>query len=292
MGKTPRDIDRRTVLRSMGVSAAAITIGSTAASANSDEILASNAVAAILDAAGDPDTLFVETEQVQLDGIEAWNEPLEAVKIGTEVGTILYVDDDGKEMAHLTFDQSSRGQLPRRFQRAPNSVEVGVTYERGEVRERREATPAESNRVADVLSENGIESDDISAYYDAIVHEFFVGCEDGAYRIELPGSGTDSSVSDTYVPSLRTGDVAVSSIMDGEDEVSTQDHCYSLGGPCAACAAGSGSCGLCGITCMTGALPVCGACLALSCGFGGVACGCCLGCLDGHEVTHECTDYI
>ena len=285
------------MLKNIGGSAAAISIGSATVSASEDEILNSDAVTSVLNAAGNPDTLFVEPEPIQLDGVESKGEPMEGAKIGTEVGTIIYVNEgtigEGTETAHLTFDRGSQKDIPRRFRTAPNGVDAGLSYEGGQVRDRREATPAESNRLERILSGEGIETDESVAFYDASLHGFFVGCEDGSYRIELSDSDAEPSVSNTFVSALRRSKVDVSSVYGDEtDDVSAQDHCYSLGGPCAACALSSGGCVLCGSTCLTGALPACGACIALSCGAGGIACGCCLGCLDGHEVTHDCTDYI
>jgi hypothetical protein len=200
---------------------------------------------------------------------------LTATEVETEAGILAYAAINGELVPGYFRFGSNRNAVPKPFRETPGETAVTLVYESGEVHTRRTLTETERSIIDRAV---GFEANAQVVYDDADERLYVVSEKRGRFSIDLERGGRGSYLGRPVTPAIRSEAYSVSEGSDGE--VSTQgDDCFDLFGPCPACVAGTVTCAACAVTCATG--PQCAACLILTCGFTGGACGCCAICADG-----------
>lgn len=274
--------NRRKVLKRIGVGATGIVAATTTVSASGDSAHAPNndIVETLLEAAGNPDVHATRTVVPDVQGEPSPREDtLIATEVETESGTLAFAEIDGPDgtvllPGYFSFDSSGHG-VPKQYRGAPGDTEVTLVYEDGNAHPRRRLTETEQGLVRDAV---GVDEGAVIAYDEAYDSLFVISEERGRFEVDVERIGRTSYLRRPITPSIKSGRYSVVGGSDGRF-TTLGDDCFDLFGPCPACVAGTVTCAACALACATG--PQCAACLILTCGFTGGACGCCAICADG-----------
>jgi len=299
-GNESNKVNRRNILRTLGVSGVATVVGAGQVSALADgdeDVVEKEEVRALLAELNDP-----TVTEVTIDGQDLTEDvSMERAEIETKFGTIVYgeIDDPSAdpeayyEVGDLTKDRES--EVPEKYRGLPDTVDLFLVYEDGEVVARRTATNPEREQIAEIVEFTDEEKEEMPIVYDSEEGVFETatrgrdGQEGKQYQIDLNESFEVNDhektlralvVEEYSVEVLEVGDDSDDggfSIMAGWEG----SDCWGLniGAPCSQCVFGGGVCAGCAAVCgATGGLG-CIPCIAGCAGTGG-SCGCCLSCIN------------
>jgi hypothetical protein len=291
-------VNRRNVLRTLGAGGVATVVGAGQVSALADgkeDVVEKEMVRALLAELNDP-----EVTETTIDAHDLTEDTsMERAEIETKFGTVVYgeVDDPSAEpeayfeINNLTKENKS--EVPEKYRGLPDSTDLFLVYEDGDIIARRTATSPEREQIAEIVGFTDEESEEMPILYDSEEGVFETATRGGEeeeakqYQIDLNESFgvTDHEktlralVAEDY--SVEVLDLADDSDDGGFSIMSGWEggDCWGLnfGAPCSQCVFGGGVCAgcaaVCGATGGVGCIP----CIAGCAGTGG-ACGCCLSC--------------
>lgn len=285
-------LNRREILKKVGVSAGAVAGASSVVSAsNNSQIsdpLDNQMVSTILAEIGNPEPDEIHRESVTAEG---GHPKVDFAEIETGLGTLRYVEADeeidGKSStAYIVLSHPlgrGRNQVPRKYRTAPPRSDVILVYEDGGIVASRTAVQPEKVALEDIT---GVSADDMVATYTEDGGYFkIIDTEEGG-TVLVDVQGDSPSVNEYGVAVLQRREVTVT--RPGEGPSIQESHCWDLGwffagqGPCVKCvqsgAVATACAGVCSVTGGAGCIP----CIA-SIPIAGGACGCCLDCVDNAD---------
>lgn len=294
MSEGNEELNRRSILKSIGTGSATFAIGTGSVTATDDpeaqdiDILEVPEVQEMLDMAGNPEVTRQIKEEVGEDT---------SVELVTEVGTLQHVDinyeseGETEEMALKfefdSFDEINKGQIPRKFRSVPHGVSLSlVKDENGSIVPSRTLAEFETryslkliNRLTDYSFGDSV---DVFGVYAENSDKIFVSVTRDDELVETFGlSSTDGSLSVTN-PVTRLAPPKTE-IEVGYELLDSHHHCTGLAThPCTFCAGGAAGVASCAPTCAASAGATCAVCLI---GFGITThtCCVCLTCIDGFD---------